>query len=388
MKKILIIFALFCTITSLSAQGIEFFHGTWEEAQAKAQTEQKLLFVDAYASWCGPCKHMAKNVFTLPKAGDFFNANFICLKIDMEKEENAVFAGKYPVSAYPTLMFLDDKGKVVMKEVGAKDVDGLIESGRKALGKNNRFAESEKIYTEGNREPQAVFNYVRALNQAGKPSLKITNEYLKTQTDLTSEFNLRFILEGAVEADSRVFDLLLQHRDKIAALAGESAVNTKLEQACKNSLKKAIEFKNTALLEEVKAKIKKARPEIAEKFSANAEMEYYKATDDPKKFLKAATAYQKNTVKKNPALLDDLVANLLRAYPNDAKVLATAEKWAKMAAENGEKAEYYMSWANVCKRRGDKLKAKSLAEKALKLADKDDVGMRSKIDVFIQTLGV
>lgn len=388
MKKILVILTLFYTIASSSAQGIEFFHGTWAEALEKAKTEQKLIFVDAFASWCGPCKRMAKEVFPQPKAGDFYNANFICMKIDMEKEENAEFAGKYPVGSYPTLMFIDDKGKVVLKEVGAKDVDPLIDTGRKALTKNNRFTEFEKAYNEGNREPQTIFNYVRALNQAGKPSLKITNEYLKTQTDLTSEFNLRFLLEGAVEADSRVFDLMVQHRDKIAVLAGEEVVKTRIEQACKNSLKKAIEFKNTALLEEIKTKIKKTRPEIAEKFAAEAEMGYYKATGDPKKFLKAATAFQKKEVKKNPALLDDLVATLMRAFPNDAKVLAAAEKWAKLSAENGEKPEYYLSWANVCKRKGDKLKAKNLAEKALKLVDKDDTGMRSKIDVFIQMLGV
>lgn len=38
---------------------------------AKAKTEDKLLFVDAFAKWCGPCKSMAKNVFTQQKVGDF-----------------------------------------------------------------------------------------------------------------------------------------------------------------------------------------------------------------------------------------------------------------------------------------------------------------------------
>lgn len=86
-----------------NVEGIQFFHGTWAEALEKAKIEDKLLFVDAYAQWCGPCKVMAKNVFTQKKVGDFFNENFINLKMDMETTDGASFGHKYPVSAYPTL---------------------------------------------------------------------------------------------------------------------------------------------------------------------------------------------------------------------------------------------------------------------------------------------
>lgn len=116
---------------SLSGQGIEFFHGTWAEGAGGAEkTGRELIFVDAFASWCSPCKRMASSVFP-QKVGSFFNANFMNLKIDMEKPENAEFAGKYPVSAYPTLMFLDGSGKMVQKAVGAKDAEQLLELARK-----------------------------------------------------------------------------------------------------------------------------------------------------------------------------------------------------------------------------------------------------------------
>ena len=91
MKNILhILLALTFSLNTLSAQGIEFFHGTWAEALEKAKSEERLIFVDAFAAWCGPCKRMAAQTFPDPKAGEFFNANFINLKIDMEKPENAL----------------------------------------------------------------------------------------------------------------------------------------------------------------------------------------------------------------------------------------------------------------------------------------------------------
>ena len=65
-----------------SAQGIDFFHGSYEEALKKARSENKGIFVDVYTSWCGPCKKMAREVFTQAGVGDYFNTHFVCLKLD------------------------------------------------------------------------------------------------------------------------------------------------------------------------------------------------------------------------------------------------------------------------------------------------------------------
>ncbi len=386
MKSILCTLLALTFSLTLTAQGIEFFHGTWPEALEKAKSEEKLIFVDAYAAWCGPCKRMAAQTFPDPKAGEFFNANFINLKIDMEKPENAEFAGKYPVNSYPTLMFLDGTGKIVLKEVGGKNVDQLLETGRKALGKNDKSVDYEKKYAEGDRDPKMLFDYVRSLNAAGKPSLKITNEYLNTQQDLTTEFNLKFILEGAVDADSRVFDLLVKNRAKIVAVTSEDAVNARVEKACKNTVAKAIEFKNKTLLDEAKGKMKAGNPSRAAAFAYEADMNYSKAVKDAGLFLKTAKAYQKTEVKNNAAKLHDLVVMLVRAFPEDKNVQNQAEKWAKSAAENGGLAEYWMTLAGVYKLQGKMAKARSAAEFAKKELTEKDAMLKEKIQYFLDSL--
>jgi thiol-disulfide isomerase/thioredoxin len=369
------------------AQGIDFFHGTWAEAQAKAQAENKLIFVDAYAVWCGPCKRMASQVFTKPEAGEFYNANFINLKIDMEKAENAEFASKYPVSAYPTLFFLDATGKVVMKQVGGQDVSGLLDLGQKALGKTDKSMDFEKAYADGNRDPKFMYDYVCALNRAGKPSLKITNEYLNTQKDFTTPFNLRFLLEGATESDSRVFNLLVQHRDKVIALENKEAVEKRIQAACINTVRKAVEFRNEELLAEAKAQMAKGIPARAEVFGYEADMKYFGNGRDAKRYLKAAQGYQKAEVKNNSARLHDLVVLMLRAFPNDEpKVLDQARKWAVEAADKGGLPEYSLTLAEVYKRQGNKPKAREAAEKAKELAGEKDNGVKAKADYFLQSL--
>ena len=379
---------LFFVASSLGifAQGIDFFHGTWAEAKEKAKAEQKLIFVDAFASWCGPCKRMAAQVFPDPKVGEYFNPNFVNLKIDMEKPENAEFAGKYPVSAYPTLMILDAEGKVVQKSVGALNADGLIAFGQKAMGKSDVSIDFEKGYAEGNRDPQFLLDYVRSLNRANKPSLKITNEYLNGQKDLTTPINLKFILEGAVESDSRVFDLLLKYREQIEAQTGKETVKTRISQACKNTVKKAIEFKSEELLNEAKNKMKAGEPDRAEEFGYESDLNYYTATKDAKKYLKSTQAYQKNVIKNNAAKLHDTVIGMLRAFPDDKPVLEQAEKWAKTAAETGGLPEYYLTLAQVYKQQGDIAKARSTAEKARKAAEGKDNGFQNKIEYFLMGL--
>jgi thiol:disulfide interchange protein len=114
-------------------KGIHFFHGTWAELLAAAKKQNKPIFVDAYATWCGPCRYMAANVFTDPDVGAFFNENYICYKFDMEKGEGPDFANKYQVNAYPTLFFFDSGANLKNRVLGGQYKDGLITEAKKAL---------------------------------------------------------------------------------------------------------------------------------------------------------------------------------------------------------------------------------------------------------------
>lgn len=110
-----------------------FYQGTFEQALKEAVKKKKIVFVDAYTSWCGPCKMMNNNTFKDKAAGDFFNANIISMKIDMEKDEGPSFAMKYGVRAYPTLLFINAKGDVIHKKLGYCDGPTLVEEAKKAL---------------------------------------------------------------------------------------------------------------------------------------------------------------------------------------------------------------------------------------------------------------
>ena len=120
----------FSPVVDIPQAGIRFTSARWADVLKRAKAENKVIFFDAYASWCGPCKMLQKNVFTQKSVGDYFNKRFINVKMDMEKGEGPALAQTYPLEAYPTLMFINADGRVVKKAVGYITADDLLDAGK------------------------------------------------------------------------------------------------------------------------------------------------------------------------------------------------------------------------------------------------------------------
>ena len=108
MKKITLLIAFILTAVMVNAQGINFEKSTFADAVSKAKAENKLVFIDFYTTWCGPCKAMDANIFPNEKVGAYFNEKFVSIKLDAEKGEGITLAKKYEVKGYPTLLFLNN----------------------------------------------------------------------------------------------------------------------------------------------------------------------------------------------------------------------------------------------------------------------------------------
>ena len=396
MKKILILLLVAANALFSQAQnaeqekhlndgGIEFFHGTYTEALEKAKTENKLVFMDAFAEWCGPCKRMAATTFKEVKVGKFFNDNFINIKMDMEKGEGPVLSRKFDVAAYPTLLFINEKGEQVHRVVGGLQAEQLISNARQALSKIDNTKDFEKDYNAGKREPELVLNYVRALNRAGKPSLKVVNDYL-LKADLSSPSTLKIIFEGTSQADSRVFDLLINNRSKIVALFSEAQVNAKIEDAILQTADYAVEFKSEDLHKEAKDKMKMYFPDKANAFAVEADMKFYKTIGDVKNYCKACETFVKKEAKSNASLLYQTAKQMIDAFPTDKNILSDASKYLKTAAENGGLCEYYYLYAKTLKLSGKKSDALTNAEKALKIAQSTAIQMVPVVQRLIEEI--
>ena len=110
-----------------SSKGISFIQGDLAKAKKQAEKEGKLIFIDCYTDWCGPCKRMAGTTFKDPEVAKFFNENFINLKVEMEKDASGPeLAKQYKVAAYPTLLFIDNSGNLKKTKIGFADKGSLM----------------------------------------------------------------------------------------------------------------------------------------------------------------------------------------------------------------------------------------------------------------------
>jgi thioredoxin-related protein len=126
--------------------GIKFVNNkSWAQVKAQAKSEMKYIFVDCFATWCGPCKAMDKDVYPDKRLGQLFKDKYIAVKIQMDETKNdnsfvRAWRGdarnlvtQYKVAAYPTFLFFNPQGDLVMKDQGYKGPDSLFAIASAAL---------------------------------------------------------------------------------------------------------------------------------------------------------------------------------------------------------------------------------------------------------------
>jgi len=97
---------------------IGFTHHSWNDALKMAKATHKYLFVDAYATWCAPCKQLKATTFSNAKVAKYFNQNFVNLSLDAEKGDGVAFGSKWDLQSYPTLYFFDNDGDLIKRYEG------------------------------------------------------------------------------------------------------------------------------------------------------------------------------------------------------------------------------------------------------------------------------
>lgn len=213
--------------------GIRFFEGSWAEALAESKKTGKPIFMDCYTVWCVPCKMLAKEVFTKPEIGDYFNSHFINVKMDMGTEQGKVLGKQYEVTGYPTLLFTDGDGNMVHRIVGAPDGKVLLKEAARVV-EGNGYARMNSAYAGGNRQPGFIQEYMEVLDVAGEGAraAKVCLDYFDTldKAKLKEREYWDLFRKYVKDVDSDEAKYVYKNRKEFVRLFGEQEVNRKLYQ--------------------------------------------------------------------------------------------------------------------------------------------------------------
>lgn len=250
MKKLLILCICFFSGIVLFAQ-TNFRELTLQQALDQAKSEGKMVFVDCYTSWCGPCKYMADKVFPQQELGDYLNNRFVCLKINAEQGEGVDIAKRYAVAAYPTFLILKTDGELIYKIVGgcenADEFIGKVEAG---FGDESAYKMEER-YSNGERDYKFLFKYVYSLLESGldNKACEVTGEWLATLSDkekCSKKFWFIYDNFRLSPIGSENMNYFHSHLGEFRKSVGDEIVNAKLTTLYENQLENMLRGQQTS----------------------------------------------------------------------------------------------------------------------------------------------
>lgn len=345
---------------------IQFISQNWQAGLDSAKKNQKIIFLDAYTTWCAPCKAMNREVFTQPAVADYYNRHFVNVQLDMEKGVGMDVAAAYEIKAYPTYLFLLPDGKVVHRGVGYLQAQDFLDLGQTALNPEARLGALHERFAFGDRTPAFLKKYIQKLTTALDPKrLTITEIYLKTQSDWRKREHLELIYGMIESTQTPLYAFLLSHQDTFKSIFGKGEVEMKIQNLLSEVL---YNEKHLPTLHTADSLIELTYPNQAKRLKLYYRLRYARMCGDREGYAQAAGAYFKK-FDDNAEELNETAQTFYEVmeHPHHLK---KATHWAKKALKKAALQQHYLTLAQLYLKQGDKKRAYQVLRRAIEQAKK------------------
>jgi thiol-disulfide isomerase/thioredoxin len=370
MKKYLYIIITFIltgtAVLSAAAQGIEFQHTSLAEVKKMAKAKNKLIFIDFYTDWCGPCKMMNKDVFPQKEVGDFYNANFIAVKIDAEKGEGPAIAKQYSVNAYPTLTYINYNGEVVHKLVGSTDVKDFIGHGKMALEPQDDYEKLKTKFVNRELNSDETYRYLMLVKSRGDDAGadKVFDYYLdKVAAVNAATYDL--IVKHINNTSSKGFKYIEQHRKGFGTAVGTEKVEGYIQKFYRDEFQQQVWYKTYKTLadyQNAKALLK-SKIQLTPKEELGSDTDFYLCTEDEENYMLNAKKLVETYYYNDDFQISNVLGGGSRLVKTEKNILIT-KVWAERALAIKDNFINNASLAMIYK----KLKNKPMAVKYIDIA--------------------
>lgn len=370
------LFFLLSLSLSLNASKIEFRDLSFKEGLAAAAEEGKPVFIDCYTTWCGPCKWMSANIFTDSKVADYYNDNYVCLKIDMEKGEGIDIAKDYGIRAYPTLLYLNSEGERLLVTVGASRVpQDYIDAGEQA------------------KDPERNLPYLLANKEENFDDASFMKEYFKTaskanmldENDVDRYFenieikewaendNWEIITNSVSNANSNVFKRALAKAelfiDEQGAEAQEFFERT-VFYALANTLYRARNEEQMKMYHSLREELLSIDFPGSKKVALNLDLMEHEKNEDYDAYAQTAIKNVRNVMWEDAQQLNSISWTIYQNV-DDPEANIAAEEWAARAVELDDSHHILDTYAHLLFKNGYPEKALKVETAALDKAKEE-----------------
>lgn len=373
MKKFVSGLFLFSTLAVFAQEAIQFQELPFKELVAKAKKDNKIVFIDAYASWCGPCKMMERNVFTKKSVGDYYNSNFVNARFDMEKGEGREIAAKYGVRSYPTYLFLNGDGELVSQNFGYMEESMFLTMAQDINSPNNKKGSLKERFAKGEKDPEFLINIMKLNSSSDFDFAKKASERYFENKKKTEEFTkddvglLFFFLKSTEDKNYKVFTE--RKVEIIKFLPEETYKEFDNQMKLAKVVEQSVDTQNKTINSEYF--MKTAEPLVgkhdAEVKLNQTKLSYYEQNANFPEYEKAALAYYRNTEAFEPNELLK-AAWIFSEHIKTQSSLKKAAEWAEKSVMRGETSENTYILAKLYSLTGKKDMAKTYAEMSRNLA--------------------
>ncbi len=364
------------SLLALSAQNagnINFIDNDIKEAIRQAEEENKLIFIDGYATWCVPCKLMEDEVFIHQNVYEYFNDHFINLKLDLEEGIGPMLSARYDAHTLPFYMFLSNDETLVHSMHGFQRIHELLREAKRAQQPERLRSAWDKRYKEGDRKPSFLYNYAFAIYPSPDDlHRKVVDEYLESSPDMTTPQNVRFVFHFVEDVDSDLFRHLIENQRYFSDELGEEKVQASIDMMVDNAV---LNSSPELSVEQVSDLYIMAYPSSGEKKALEYKMIKYDKVTEAELYTQTLLKYY-DLVPPSDAELHETSRYIMQSSQSEIQFDLIA-KWLNRLSEQTNHPEYLVTKAELQAQRGDvsgALLSYKLGKKRAKQAkDKDQV---------------
>ncbi len=213
-----------------------------DAARKKASDQLLMVFVDVYATWCGPCKVMDEQVYTDPGVSEYMNEHFINVRLDGESEYGRQYAAEQQLEGYPSMFIFSREGEPVSRIVGFTPAEELISSLKGTLEDFRELKRYRTLHARGDLDDEGMANYIEVLRNMGREeeAEKLSGEYMERIMDPRLSNADISVIAFHMDIGNPWWDTFTNDPDRIRNVLGEDYLLA-IEKIYNNTLVKAVD---------------------------------------------------------------------------------------------------------------------------------------------------